>query len=240
MEPIRLQKYLSECGLLSRRAAEEAIERGLVKVNGALAPIGTKIDPDTDEVTYRGEVVKRQEEGTVVVMLNKPRGVLTSMSDDRGRVCVSELVQDVGVRVFPCGRLDFDSKGLLLLTNDGELANQLTHPRHHIPKTYHVRIEGRIGQEEIDQLQKPIRLDGYMTRPAEVSLVKTGAGYTVLSFTLHEGRNRQIRRLCAAAGLRVQQLQRVAIGPVSLGRLKTGMWKKLNYAQIEELRKYGK
>lgn len=240
MEPIRLQKYLSDCGLMSRRAAEEEIRAGKIRVNGEPALLGQKIDPETDEITYKGQKVEKKADAKYVcVMLNKPRGYLTSMSDDHGRPCVSELVQDVGCRVYPCGRLDMDSEGLLLLTNDGELANRLTHPRHHIPKTYHVRVEGHLGQEQLDVLNKPMQIDDYTTRPAEVTLVRSGPGYTVLSFVLHEGRNRQIRKMCGKVGLKVLELKRVAEGEITLGNLKPGMWKKLNYTQIEYLRKYG-
>ncbi len=240
MEPIRLQKYMSSVGLMSRRKAEEEITAGRITVNGIRAGLGDKILPGIDDVRWNGEpVVADYESKPVVIMLNKPRGVLTAMSDDRGRVCVSDLVTDVGCRVYPCGRLDFDSEGLLLMTNDGELANRLTHPRHHIPKTYHVRLEGQVPPETIKALGKPMVIDDYRIRPVEVDLVALKPGYTVVSMVLHEGRNRQIRKMCAKVGCRVLALKRVAIGDIRLGLLKEGAWKKLTRAQYDYLMNYG-
>lgn len=240
MEPVRLQKYLSSVGLMSRRKAEEEIEAGHITVNGVRAKLGDKIVPGSDEVRLNGQpVVSDYESKTVVIMLNKPRGVLTAMSDDRGRVCVSDLTTDVGCRVYPCGRLDYESEGLLLMTNDGELANRLTHPRHHIPKTYHVTLEGTVMPEQIRALGRPMEIDGYMIRPVDVDLVALKPGHTVLSMVLHEGRNRQIRKMCAKVGCRVLALRRVAIGDIRLGLLKEGCWKKLNRSQYEYLMHYG-
>ena len=237
MEEIRLQKYLSDCGVMSRRAAEEEIRRGRIKVNGTVAEIGQKIDPDRDEVTYRGQPVsKNPSRGTVVIMLNKPRGYLTAMRDDRGRKCVSELVREVGCRVYPCGRLDLESEGLLLMTNDGELAHRLTHPSFHIPKIYHVRVDGEVSPEQIKTLSRPMEIDGYRTKPAEIEVVTRKQDYSVLAFTLHEGRNRQIRKMCEQVGLRVLVLKRIAIGNIRLGLLRTGGYKKLTREQIAYLR----
>ena len=171
MEEMRLQKFLSAQGIMSRRAAEEEIAAGRVKVNGEVADIGTKIDPERDRIEYRGKVILGGDKRKVYLMLNKPRGYLTSMSDDRGRPCVSELVSDVGVRVYPIGRLDLESEGLLLFTNDGDFANRLMHPRYHKPKTYHVKLAGEIEPEKVQRLSEPMDIDGYMTKPAEVSLI---------------------------------------------------------------------
>lgn len=237
MESIRLQKYLSDCGIMSRRAAEEEITRGRVTVNGSCATLGQKIDPMQDEICWKGNVIQKQADHQyVVVMLNKPRGYLTAMSDSRGRHCVSELVADVGCRVYPCGRLDLDSEGLLLMTNDGELANRLTHPSFHIPKIYHVRVASEVTAEQIRVLSRPMEIDGYRTKPAQVEIITRKPDHSVLAFTLHEGRNRQIRKMCEQVGLRVVTLKRIAVGNIKLGTLKTGEWRKLSREQIAYLK----
>ncbi len=238
MESIRLQKYFTDCGLLSRRAAEAEIAAGRVKVNGVVAEIGQKIVPGVDEVVYRGKtVLPPARAGHTYVMLNKPRGYLTSMTDDRGRKCVTELVADVSRRIYPVGRLDLESEGLLLLTDDGELTHRLTHPRHEIPKIYHVKLAGDVTEAEIEELGKPIDLDGYVTQPLEIEIVSRRDNATTLRMTLYEGRNRQIRRTCAARGYKVLRLCRVAIGELKLGQLAPGKWKYLTRAQVEYLKK---
>lgn len=238
MEPIRLQKYFTDCGILSRRAAEAEIEVGRVKVNGEIAQIGQKILPGVDRVEYRGKLVlPPAHTGHTYVMLNKPRGYLTSMTDDRGRRCVTELVADVGKRLYPVGRLDLESEGLLLLTDDGDLTYKLTHPRHEIPKIYHVKLAGDVTEEEIEALSQPIELDGYMTQPVEIELVSRRDNATTLRMILYEGRNRQIRRMCAAQGFKVIRLCRVAIGDLKLGNLAPGKWRYLTKSQVEYLKK---
>ena len=173
-------------------------------------------------------------------MLNKPRGYLTSMSDDRGRPCVSELVSDVGVRVYPIGRLDLESEGLLLFTNDGDFANKLMHPRYHKPKTYHVKLAGEIEPEKVQRLSEPMDIDGYMTKPAEVSLITRKKEYSVVAITLFEGRNRQIRKMCEKLSLHVLSLRRVSIGEVKLGDLRPGKWRYLTKSQVQMLKKEAK
>lgn len=238
MEEIRLQKYFTDCGVLSRRAAEAEIAAGRVKVNGVVAEVGQKIHPGVDRVEYRGKpVLMPARTGHTYVMLNKPRGYLTSMTDDRGRRCVTELVADVGKRIYPVGRLDLESEGLLLLTDDGDLTYKLTHPRHEIPKIYHVKLSGDVTEEEIEALSQPIELDGYMTQPVEIELVSRRDNATTLRMTLYEGRNRQIRRTCAAQGFKVLRLCRVAIGDLKLGNLAPGKWRYLTRAQVEYLKK---
>ncbi|MBR7184061.1 MAG: rRNA pseudouridine synthase [Clostridia bacterium] len=238
MEPIRLQKYFTDCGLLSRRAAEAEIAAGRVKVNGQRAEVGQKIIPGVDRVEYRGKsVLPPARTGHTYVMLNKPRGYLTSMTDDRGRRCVTELVADVGRRIYPVGRLDLESEGLLLLTDDGDLTYKLTHPRHEIPKIYHVKLAGDITAEEVERLSRPIELDGYMTQPVEISVVSRRDNATTLRMVLYEGRNRQIRRMCAAQGFEVLRLCRVAIGDLKLGNLAPGKWRYLTRTQVEYLKR---
>lgn len=240
MQSVRLQKYISDCGLMSRRAAEREIAAGAFSVNGIRAQIGCTVDPETDEITYRNQPLKKAEDHSyAVLMLNKPKGYVTTMHDEKGRPCVSELVGDFGSRVYPCGRLDMDSEGLLLLTNDGALANKLTHPSHHIPKVYHVRVNCEITPEQLSALNRPMRIDDYLCKPAHAVIVTRKQDYTVLAITLYEGRNRQIRKMCEQLDMRVLALKRVAIGELKLGTLKTGMWKKLTRAQYEYLKKYG-
>lgn len=237
MEEIRLQKFLSEQGILSRRAAEEEIAAGRVKVNGEPVELGRKIDPERDVVEYKGKRIGAASSRKVYLMLNKPCGYVTTMSDDRDRPCVAELVQGVGVRVYPVGRLDMESEGLLLFTNDGELANRLTHPRYHKPKEYHVKVEGEIEQETAKALSEPMEIDGYLTKPAEVSVLTRKPNYSVLSVTLFEGRNRQIRKMCESLSLRVLALRRIRIGDVKLGNLAPGKWRYLTKAQVASLQK---
>lgn len=236
MEPIRLQKYFTDCGVLSRRAAEEEIRRGAVTVNGVTAEIGQRIDPDTDVVEYKGRVIAPTTNKHHYILLNKPRGFVTTLSDEKGRQTVSEIVKGLGVRVYPVGRLDMDSDGALLLTDDGALTQKLTHPRHHIPKHYHVTVRGRVSAEQLTRLNESFLLDGYQTRPAEVKIVSADTTSTVLSFTLYEGRNRQIRRMCEQVALSITRLTRVAIGEITLNGLAIGAYRHLTAAEINYLK----
>lgn len=222
---------------MSRRAAEDAIRAGIVKVNGVKAGIGQKIDPERDEVTFGGKKVEPDCAGKVYIALNKPRGYVSTMSDERGRKCVAELVSDVGARVFPMGRLDMDSEGLLLFTNDGELANKLTHPGHDIPKIYHVKLEGEITPEQLKRLGGRFNIDGYDILPVKCSVVSRKEGHTVVRMELYEGRNRQIRKMCETLSLKVENLRRVAIGEIALGNLAPGKWRRLSGKQIDYLKK---
>ena len=192
-EPIRLQKYFSDCGVLSRRAAEAEILSGRVLVNGATASLGDKIDPQKDIVEYRGKrILPREDKPHLYVMLHKPRGVVSTAKDEKGRRNVTELVKIPGARLYPIGRLDMDSDGLLLLTDDGELTNRLTHPRHEIPKIYHVTLSSKPSEDQLRVLRAPMELDGYRLLPVDVKVIADN----VLEMELYEGRNRQIRRMC--------------------------------------------
>ena len=235
MEKIRISKYLSEQGIMSRRTADEEISAGRVSVNGKTAELGQKIDPGSDVVTYKGKPVGG-EVRKVCIMLNKPRGYITTMEDERGRKCVADLVSDVGVRVYPIGRLDRDSEGLLLLTNDGELANMLTHPKYHKPKVYTVKVRGEVDEKTIERLGRPLNIDGYITKPAEVKKLGEADGITSLSIRLFEGRNRQIRKMCDKCSLEVAELRRISIGEIRLGELPSGKWRQLDPAQIKKLK----
>ncbi len=233
-EEIRLQKFLSECGAASRRKAEELIVSGAVRVNGQVVTLGTRIDPDRDKVTLHGKRVVRQRQN-VYVMLHKPRGFVTTMSDEMDRKCVAELVQDVGTRVYPVGRLDRESEGLLLMTNDGAFAQMLMHPSHHIGKTYRVTVRPTVTDEQITQLTTGMMIDGRRTAPAEVRIVTREPERVVMEVILYEGRNRQIRKMCEALGLEVARLKRTAIGNVKLGMLHPGDWRQLTDREVASL-----
>ena len=236
-QTIRLQKFFTDCGILSRRAAEEEIKKGRVKVNGVTAVIGQQIDPEHDRVEYRGQVIALAEKPRFTyVMLNKPRGYLSTVTDDRGRHTVTELVADTGVRLYPVGRLDMDSEGLLLLTNDGELTNRLTHPKHEIPKIYHVKVRGTVTYEQVKALSSAMEIDGYRILPVKTELISVKDDTSVLRMTLFEGRNRQIRKMCETQSLDILRLCRVAIGDVKLGNLAPGKWRYLTRTQVEYLK----
>lgn len=231
---LRLQKYLADCGVASRRKSEELIEQGKVKVNGRVAQIGDKINPKKDDVTVSGRKIVKQK-GYTYIMLHKPRGFITTMNDEMGRKCVAELIKDVPARVYPVGRLDRDSEGLLLMTNDGEFANAMTHPTKHVPKTYRVTVRPSITDEQITALMTGIVIDDRMTAPADVRILTKEEGRVVLEIVLYEGRNRQIRKMCEALGLEVARLKRTAVGSVKLGMLPQGKWRELKEDEVHKL-----
>lgn len=229
MEPMRLQKYLARAGVASRRASESLISAGRIAVNGEVVrELGTKVDPDRDRVTLDGQVVSLPDEH-VVLMLNKPAGYLSAMTDPHGGRCVSELIpagQFAGL--FPVGRLDKDTTGLLLFTNDGELGNALIHPRHHVPKTYRAWVKGNVGAAALKTLREGVMLEDGITQPAEVEILEREAARTLLELTIFEGRNRQIRRMTAAVGHPVDELCRIALGPLLLSGVEPGQWRLLS------------
>ena len=226
----RLQKILSARGVASRRKAEELIKEGQVSVNGVRASLGDKADPDKDVIKVHGARLPGMGD-LVYIMLNKPKGFITSLSDEKGRPTVMELVSDLGVRVYPIGRLDFDTEGLLLLTNDGEFANLVAHPSNNKEKTYLVTVEGNT-ERALNILREPMIIDGYKIRPAKVTLTAPDK----LTIKIHEGRNRQIRKMCNFAGLKVISLKRIAIGDVQLGRLKSGTWRFLTEQELNSIK----
>lgn len=231
----RLQKILSARGLASRRTAESWILAGRVSVNGRTAVLGDTADPETDDIRIDGKALPR-EERPVYLMLHKPRGYVTTLRDEKGRPEAARLVADCGVRVYPVGRLDMDSEGLLLFTNDGAFANLLMHPSHEVEKTYEVLVSG-FSAEKMPLLQRPIVLDGYRIRPPRVRLLESRGQKARLEVVIHEGRNRQVRRMCQAAGMQVQRLKRTKEGPLSLGSLPAGKWRFLTDAEVEKLKK---
>lgn len=232
---VRLQKYLAECGVASRRKCEELIEQGKVRVNGRTAAIGDKVDPKHDTVTVSGKRIVQQKTFTYI-MLNKPRGFITTMNDEMERKCVAQLVAGVPVRVYPVGRLDRDSEGLLLFTNDGAFANAMTHPSKHVAKTYRVTVRPSVSQDQLTALTQGVIIDDGVTAPAEVRVVTREENRVVLEIVLYEGRNRQIRKMCEALGLEVARLRRTAVGSVKLGMLKQGDWRDLTEDEVRKLR----
>ena len=236
MTELRLQKYLADSGLMSRRAAEKEILRGAVLVNGEVAEIGMKVCPEVDEIVYNGRAVKPGFKRYVYIMLNKPRGYVTTASDEKGRPTVVELCDGVGERIYPVGRLDMDSDGLLLLTNDGDLANQIMHPSCHVTKTYRVTVRPDITEDQILELTNGVEIDGRKTLPAIVTVLTKEEGRVVLQISIKEGRNRQIRKMCEGVGLEVARLKRTSIGPLKLGMLKPGEYRELTPAELTALR----
>lgn len=229
----RLQKILSARGVASRRKAEEMITAGRVAVNGLPAVLGDTADVDVDIITVDGRPLPSPQK-PVYIMLHKPRGFVTTLSDEKGRRNAAELVADCGVRVYPVGRLDMDSEGLLLFTNDGDVANRLMHPKHEVTKTYHVTVKD-YSDEKLENLKQPVTLDGYTIRKPDVRLLRLDGDKAWLEVVIHEGRNRQVRRMCAMAGMAVVRLVRVAEGALKLGNLQRGTWRYLTEEEIAEL-----
>ena len=248
MEKIRLQKYISECGIMSRRAAEAEITAGRIKVNGIPASLGDRVDPETDTIEVNSKILEKKTDGErenrrlTYILLNKPTGYVTTLSDEQGRKTISDLLRDVGCRVYPVGRLDLYSDGLLICTDDGELTNRITHPSHHIPKKYYATITSHLDENALEELRKPFELDGYMLRPFDVDLVEykkvQKVPSTVVKFTLYEGRNREIRKICAHHGLKLARLTRIAIGDISLKGLAPGKWRHLTEEEVEHLKNF--
>ncbi len=228
---MRLQKYISKAGYTSRRKAEKLIREGKVKVNGlTVKEMGVIVDPDKDFVSINGNIIHIQEQ-MVYILLNKPEGVVTTLSDNFNRPIVTDYI-DVKVRIFPVGRLDYDSKGLILMTNDGELTNKLTHPKHHIPKKYLVCINKPLSFKELEIFKNGIDIGGYVTAKCDI-IQKKSICYEII---LYEGKNRQIRRMFASMGRNVVSLQRIAIGKIEIASLKEGKWRHLKKAEVEYLK----
>lgn len=232
----RLQKIISAAGITSRRASEELILNGQVTVNGVVVTeLGTKADPTKDHITVNGKPLQVNEQ-RLYILLNKPAGYMTTLDDPEGRPLVTDLLKEINARVYPVGRLDYNTEGLLLLTNDGDWANKLMHPRHEIDKEYHVRVRGKVHKSQLDQLVGGVEIDGKKTAPAKAILIKDGEQNDWLSITIHEGRNRQIRRMCEAVSLSVVRLKRVRYGSLVLGVLKSGQFRHLSETEVNELR----
>ena len=236
MEKIRLQKFFTDMGIMSRRASEKVILAGNVKINGKIAQLGDKVDPLNDTVVYNGKVIKPTSEKKRYIILNKPLGYVTTTNDEKGRETVLSLLDGINERLYPVGRLDMYSEGLLILTNDGELTNRLTHPKHEMPKIYSVIIKGEISPDALHKLNSPMEIDGYKLKPVKVRVISLKDGATNTLFTLNEGRNRQIRKMCEAVGLTIMRLTRISIGKLRLGELERGKWRDLTKNEIEYLK----
>lgn len=233
---IRLQKFLAEQGVASRRKSEELIKAGKVKVNGHIAQIGMKVNPRKDSVTVgKQKIVFQKKRKMIYVMLYKPRGYVTTVSDELGRKTVMDLLPDFGDRIYPVGRLDKDSEGLLILTNDGSFTNCMTHPSHEYAKVYRVTVRPAVNDIILNNLRNGIEIDGRMTAPCEVSVLSEEENRVVLEFILHEGRNREIRKMCESQNLEVARLKRTSIGSLKLGMLKQGAYRELAEQEVKKL-----
>lgn len=233
---VRLQKFMAEQGVASRRKSEDLIRAGKVKVNGHVAEIGMKINPRKDLVTVgKQKLTNVKNRKMVYIMLNKPRGYVTTVSDELGRKTVMDLLPDFGCRIYPVGRLDKDSEGLLLLTNDGAFTNCMTHPSHEYAKVYRVTVRPSVNDEILFNLRNGIEIDGRKTAPCEVTVLTEEENRVVIEFILHEGRNRQIRKMCESQGLEVARLKRISIGPIKLGMLKQGDYRELSEQDVKKL-----
>ena len=233
---MRLNKYIAQAGVASRRKADELTANGNVKVNGiTVKEMGYDVK-EGDVVEVNGRRIDGIIQKPVYIMLNKPLGFVTTSKDDKGRPTVQDLVVDVDARLFPIGRLDYNTSGLLLMTNDGDLAYKLTHPKHHIYKTYRARVSGVLSREKIAKLERGVDIGGFVTSKANVKVLKQGERSAIVEIQIYEGKNRQVRKMFAAVGNRVQELERVAIGDLFLGRLMVGHYRKLTQQEIEYLK----
>lgn len=237
MEKIRIQKALSDAGYCSRRKAEDLIARGKIKVNGHPAELGMKVDPARDLISVNGETLYiPRKKSFRYLMMNKPRGYVTTVSDDQNRRCVMDLLGEVEERVYPVGRLDMNSEGLLIFTNDGAFANDLMHPSRHVTKTYRVTVRPDVDDEQTLALSDGVVIDGRKTSPAVVRVLTKEPGRVVLEIVIREGRNRQVRKMCEAVGLEVARLKRTAVGPLRLGMLKPGAVRDLTAEELKAIR----
>ncbi len=237
---VRLQKFLADCGVASRRGSEEIIKQGRVCVNGEkVTQMGVVIDENYDEVTVDGERLKTESK-KMYIMLNKPVGFVSTVSDDKERPTVMDLVSDISVRIYPVGRLDYDTEGLLLLSNDGDITYKLTHPKNNIEKTYVAEVTGNINMETLTKLREGVTIDGYKTKPAKVEVIGATRLGTKLEITIHEGRNRQVRKMFEECGCIVKRLERIKEAGLNLGHLPRGKWRKLSESEVNMLKNIGK
>ena len=232
----RLQKMMADCGVASRRKAEEMIEQGRVKVNGRVAKLGDKVDTEKDVVIVDGERLRTVKSKKTYIMLHKPRGFITTMSDEKDRKCVADLISDLETRLYPIGRLDKDSEGLLLLTNDGNFANMISHPSGHVSKVYRVTVKPAITEDILTQMAVGLTIDGEFMSASSVKVLVQEKGRVVLEIVLNEGKNRQIRRMCEHFGLEVARLKRISVGGVKLGMLQPGQYRDLTAEEIKKLK----
>ena len=237
MEKIKLQKFMAECGIASRRKCEEYIEAGRVKVNGAVAILGCRVDIETDEIVFDGKILKKTENDLVYILLNKPIGVVTTAEDQFDRETVLDVVK-INKRIVPVGRLDMYTSGALILTNDGDFVYKVTHPKHEITKTYTVTLVGLVSDEDIKKLEAGVEIDNeYITKPAKARILKTDKEKNIsrVEITIHEGKNRQVRKMCEAIGKKVIALHRSKIGSIDVKDLKIGTWRYLSKEEVQKI-----
>ena len=234
---MRLQKFMARCGVASRRKSEEIIEEGRVKINGdIITQPGTKVDPDKDIIEVDNKKIKL-EENNVYILLNKPVGYITTVDDEFGRKKVLDLLSDIKERIYPVGRLDYDTSGFLLLTNDGDLAYKLTHPKYEVKKKYIADVEGIPTKNELEQFRSGLEIEDYVTSKAQVKIINSSKGASTLEIVIHEGRNRQVRKMCAKIGHPVVNLKRIELDKIKLGNLKEGKWRHLTNKELESLKR---
>lgn len=234
---MRLQKFIAECGIASRRGAEKIIESGRVSVNGETIDfMGFIVDPEKDVVEIDGNVITAEAK-KYYIMLNKPKNYVTTVSDDLDRPTVMQLVGGINARIYPVGRLDFDTTGLLIMTNDGDFANMLMHPKNIVKKAYIARVDRPLLEEQLERLCKGIELDGVMTAPAKAENIKNPKKGIEVKIVIHEGRNRQVRRMLEAVGVNVLSLKRISVGPLTLGNLPEGKWRHLSTAEVNKMKR---
>ena len=232
---MRINKYIAQAGIASRRKADQLIMSGNVKVNGAVMKEPGYEVAEGDKVEVNGRLLENRTK-LEYVLLNKPTGMVTTVSDDKDRLTVMEVVKDIDARLFPVGRLDYNTSGALLMTNDGEMAYKLTHPKHEVYKTYRARVAGVLSNEKVARLRKGVDIGGFVTSRAKVNVIKGNQHSTIVEISIHEGKNRQVRKMFAAVGNPVQELERTAIGEIRLGHLKPGHYRKLTREEIQYLR----
>lgn len=232
---MRINKYIASAGIASRRKADELITSGNVKVNGAVMREPGYDVKDGDKVSVNGRLIEKRQKA-VYVLVNKPMGMVTTASDDKERATVMDLVRDIDERLFPVGRLDYNTTGALIMTNDGDLAYRVTHPKHELDKTYRALVKGVLSEERARKLRSGVDIGGYVTGRAKVRIIKGSTNSTLVEISIHEGKNRQVRKMLAAVGNPVQELERVAIGEIRLGHLKQGHYRKLTREEIEYLK----
>lgn len=237
MEKTVLQKYLVDAGVDSRRKCTDLISEGKVRINGRIATLGARVAPGKDLVTINGKKIEPASSKKIYIMLYKPRGYVTTMHDERGRKCVTDLVKEIKSRIYPVGRLDKDSEGLLIMTNDGDFANNLIHPSKNIFKTYRVTVKSGVKEETLVKLACKTEIDGEEIEPAQVEVLSNEKGRSVLKISIKEGKNRQIRRMCESVGLEVARLKRISIGQLKLGMLSPGKWRELTPEELKHFKK---
>lgn len=234
-QKMRINKYIAQAGICSRRKADELIANGNVKINGAVLKEPGYEVTDGDKVEVNGTQISAKQKAEYV-LINKPLGMVTTVSDDKERLTVMDVVADIDARLFPVGRLDYNTSGALLMTNDGEMAYRLTHPKHEVYKTYRARVAGILSNEKAARLRKGVDIGGFVTSPAKVNIIKGTQHSTIVEISIHEGKNRQVRKMFAAVGNPVQELERIAIGEIRLGHLKPGHYRKLTREEVEYLK----